>query len=96
MDWNRMNGSGKGYYVTDHALRGSGPRYDGRSYGPRNRRFGRERQWISRRSVDGERYNVQNVYDIAEGACYMADIEFDAGGTVLAIRYDLVLPAGKV
>lgn len=96
MEWNRMNGSGKGYYVTDHALKGSGYRYDGRSYSPRKDGPCRGRQWIYRRSVDGERHDGRNAYDIAEGVCYMADIEFDAGGAVLGIRYDLVRPAGKV
>ena len=96
MDRNRENGSGKGYYVTNHALKSFGYRYP---EGPREtgaEKAGRERQWKYRRSVDGERHVGRNAYDIAEGACYMADIEFDAGGAVRSIRYDLVRPAWKV
>ena len=96
MDWDRKNGSWKGYCVTNHALEGSGTRYGKRpdGYGPG--RNGQARQWYTRRSANGERRNGRNAYDIAEGTCYMADIEFDAGGAVVSVRYDLVRPARKV
>ena len=49
-----------------------------------------------RRFVNGERRERRKGYDIAEGSCFMADIEFDAAGTVKSVRYDLVRPARKV
>lgn len=95
MEMDRNYGQGKRYYVTNHALDGPGMRYAGpkKEYGPA--RYGHGRQWKYRRTVDGERHEGRNVYDIAEGSCYMADIEFDADGTVMSVRYDLVRPARK-
>lgn len=57
---------------------------------------GSRKRYEARRSVNGKRRDRQNVYEIAEGACYMADIEFDADGAVIRVRYDLVRPARKV
>ena len=95
MEWNRENGSGKRYYVTDHALKGPGHRPEGRPDRYVSERFSQARQWKYRRSVDGEHHFERNAYEIAEGSCYMADFEFDADGAVTNVRYDLVRPAGK-
>jgi len=95
MEMDRMNGQGKRYYVTNHALGGPGARYGERKKEYVPERYGHARQWKYRRSADGERHDRRNVYDIAEEYCYMADIEFDADGTVISVRYDLVRPARK-
>ena len=95
MDGYRYYGSGKRYYVTNHALGGPGARYEERRKYDAPPRYGHARQWSQRRSVDGERHNGRNVYDIAEECCYMADIEFNPDGTVMSVRYDLVRPARK-
>ena len=57
---------------------------------------GSRKRYEARRSVNGKCRDGRNVYDIAEGTCYMADIEFDAEGAVICVRYDLVRPARKV
>ena len=95
MDGYRYYGSGKRYYVTNHALGGPGARYEERRKYDAPPRYGHARQWSQRRSVDGERLHGQNGYDIAEGACYMADLEFREDGVLIGIRYDLVRPARK-
>lgn len=96
MDGYRYYGSGKRYYVTNHALGGSQERQKERPFRRTSEGFRQDRQWKYRRSVDGERLHGQNGYDIAEGACYMADLEFGEDGVLIGIRYDLVRPARKV
>ena len=96
MDGNRYDGSGKGYYVTNHALRDPDERPKEWRFRRTSEGYGKARQWKYRRSVDGERLHGHNAYDIAEGACYMADLEFGEDGVVTRIRYDLVRPARKV
>ena len=96
MEWNRQNGQRKGYYVTNHALESSGSRYRPRPYETGPGGYGQARQWKDRRSVNGERREGRIGYDIAEGTCFMADIEFDAEGVIKKVRYDLVRPARKV
>ena len=96
MEWSRTNGQGKGYYVTEHALDGSRRNKRGRADEAGPFGYGQARQWKYSRSVNGERRKGRNEYDIAEGTCFMADIEFDADGAVKTVRYDLVRPARKV
>ena len=96
MEWNMRYGQGKRYCVTNHALKDPEMREEGRSSRKGRGRHEKARPFKGRCSVDGELRREQKTTDIAENSSYMADLEFDAAGNLVSVRYDLIRPAWKV